>query len=293
VKRILRWLLALFVVTRARRGDADPRAEAAVVALLLSSAAAAAFFVVAYAVGFSTQVLGSSLAAALALLAVALLVVGKRLVVTEELAEPYPDEEDREAQRDVARIVRESGDGLTRKRLLGSAATVAGGALGAALITPAVSLGPALDTSRLNESPWRAGRRLVDEQGRPLTADEIDAGPFYTAFPEGAERKAIGSPLVLVRLRSGGAAATAGARRLGARGNRRVLEDLHARRLRRRAVPQPEVPADAAAPGARLPLPLLDVRPRRRRHRALRPGRAAAAAAAADDRRRPDTARRR
>ena len=75
--------------------------------------------------------------------------------------------------------------------------------LGAALITPAVSLGPVFDTSRLNESPWRAGRRLVDEQDRPLSADAIDIGPFYTAFPEGADKKAISPPLVLVRLDPG------------------------------------------------------------------------------------------
>jgi ubiquinol-cytochrome c reductase iron-sulfur subunit len=216
VKRIVRWLIGLMVVVRGVRGARRPpppprerivaptapdrRAENAVLALLLASAAAAVFFVVAYGVGWSTQVLGGSLAVALALLAAALLVVANRLIATEELSESYPDEGSPEAQADVAAIVRESGDGFTRKKLLGGAATVAGGALGAALITPAVSLGPVFDTSRLNETPWRAGRRLVDEQGRLVTADEIDVGPFYTAFPEGADQKAIASPLILVRL---------------------------------------------------------------------------------------------
>ncbi len=178
----------------------DPRAELIVAGLLVAAAAAAALFVVAYGVGWSTQVLGGTLAAALALVAAALLVIAKRLIVTEEKVEDYPDESHPDEQRAVAQIVRESGSGFTRKRLLGGAATLAGGTLGAALIAPAVSLGPTFDTSRLNESPWRAGRRLVDEQGRPLSADDIDVGPFYTAFPEGADKKAIAAPIVLVRL---------------------------------------------------------------------------------------------
>jgi ubiquinol-cytochrome c reductase iron-sulfur subunit len=219
VKRIVRWLVGLLVVARALRrskrdGAPEPArerivapappdrgAENLVVALLLAAAGASVCFVVAYGLGWSTQVLGGTLAVALALVAAALLVVGGRLIATEELSEPYPDERSPEAERDVAQIVRESGEGITRKKLIGGAAGVAGGALGAALVVPAASLGPVFDTSRLNETPWRAGRRLVDEQGRPLGADEIEVGPFYTAFPEGhARSKQIGAPLVLVRL---------------------------------------------------------------------------------------------
>jgi ubiquinol-cytochrome c reductase iron-sulfur subunit len=216
VRRILRWLLGLYVAVRAMRGDetpvpprrerivaqtpGDPRAELLVAALLVASALAAALFVVAYGVGWSTQVLGGSLAGALALIGAALIVAAKRIIPTEELAEPYPEEGDPEASRDVAQIIRESGDGLTRKRLLGGAATLAGGALGAALIAPAVSLGPTFDTSRLNRSPWRSGRRLVDEDDQLISADDIEIGPFYTAFPEWAEKKPIASPIVLVRL---------------------------------------------------------------------------------------------
>ena len=215
--RPLRWLLGVAVVARtvvglARRetvedrerivaaGEPSPRAEALVTALLLGTALASTFFVVAYAVGWSTQVLGGALAAALGLLAAALIVTGMHLVVTEHLEEEYPPDGDPEEETAVAQIVRESGSRITRKRLLGSAAGLAGGTLGVALIAPAVSLGPIFDTSRLNETPWRAGRRLVDEQNRPMSADEIDTGAFYTAFPEGADKDAIASPIVLVRL---------------------------------------------------------------------------------------------
>ena len=218
MSRIGRWLLGLFLAARAVSGDEKPpvpprrerivarapddeRGELVASLLMFASAAAAVFFVVAYGVGWSTQVLGGSLAAALVLLGVALTIIAHRVIATEDLLEEYPPGEgDPEAQRDVAQIVRESGEGLTRKRLLGGAATVAGGAVGAALITPALSLGPVFDTSRLNGSPWRAGRRLVDEKDRVLSADDIEFGPFYTAFPEGADKKPIASPIVIVRL---------------------------------------------------------------------------------------------
>ena len=216
--RFLRWLIGLFVAARTVRelrrspedpprivapGEPDPRAEAVVIVLLLLSAAAAVLFVVAYALEWSTQVLGGALGGSLALLAAALLVIGSRLVVTEELEGSYPQAGTPEEQDAVARIVRESGSRFTRKKLLGAAAATAGGALGAAMVAPALSLGPALDTSRLNETPWHRGRRLTDKDGKPFRTEDIGTGAFYTAFPEGADPKAIGSPVVLVRLDPG------------------------------------------------------------------------------------------
>jgi ubiquinol-cytochrome c reductase iron-sulfur subunit len=215
VRTLVKWLVGLIVlvrgVQRAREpepprerivepADPHPRAELVVAFLLVLAAAAAVVAVVAYGVGWSTQAFGGTLAAAIGLLAVALIVTAKTFIPTEELDEEYPPFGQEAESRAVTQIVRESGDGITRKRLLGGAAGLAGTAIGAALIAPAVSLGPVFDTSRLNESPWRRGRLLVDEQGRPLRADDLDTGTFYTAFPAGADRKAIGSPVILVRL---------------------------------------------------------------------------------------------
>jgi ubiquinol-cytochrome c reductase iron-sulfur subunit len=213
--RLRRWMIALIALLVGRRrrppepeqprerivaaGEPEPRAELAVIVLLLLAAAAAAAFVVFYAVGFSTQVLGLALAGALGLIAAALIVAARRLVVSEQLLEEYPEPHPTE-QESVAQIVRESGSRLTRKRLLTVAAGAAGGSLGAALVAPAVSLGPLFDTSALYETPWRRGRRLVDDDGRPLLADAIEREVFYSAFPEGASKKDIGSPLVVVRL---------------------------------------------------------------------------------------------
>jgi ubiquinol-cytochrome c reductase iron-sulfur subunit len=215
MRRPVRWFIAALVLARAVKPHREarppreriipaeapsPRAELIVVALLLGVAAASVLAVVAYAAGWSTQAFGGALAGALALLAVALIVTAEHLIVTEQLEEAYPPDENPEAEDDLTAILRESGDRITRKKLLGGAAAVAGTAIGAAAVAPALSMGPALNTSLLNDNPWHRGRRLVDEYGKPIRADDIDQGPFYTAFPHGAERMAIASPLILIRL---------------------------------------------------------------------------------------------
>jgi ubiquinol-cytochrome c reductase iron-sulfur subunit len=121
-------------------------------------------------------------------------------VISEEIDEPYPPFEHESAQDDVAAIIRESGTPITRKKLLGGAAGLAGTAMGAALVAPVASFGPALDSHRLLETPWRRGRRLVREDNVPVKADEIEQGAFYTAFAEGASHDLLGAPLVVVRV---------------------------------------------------------------------------------------------
>ena len=178
-----------------------PRSELAVVFLLLLSAAFAAGVPIIYALDPPrfTQVLGASLGLSLAFLSAALIVAGSRLIPDEQLEEDYPEESSRE-QAAVAEIVEESSSGFTRKKLLGSVAALTGGALGVAFLTPAVSLGPVFNTRQLYDTPWRRGRRLVDENGKPIAAGDVETKGFYTAYPEGADREELGSPLVVVRL---------------------------------------------------------------------------------------------
>lgn len=183
-------------------GPPDRRAEALVFWLLAAASACSIAFIVVYALDRlprQTQLLGTALGLAFAFLAAAAIVAGKRLVVSEQLEEDYAPAHARE-QEEVTRIVEESGSRITRKRLLTVAAGGAAGLLGLALVTPAVSLGPAFDVESYYRTPWRRGRRLVDEVGRPLRADEIEPAVFYTAFPEGASFETFGAPLVVVRL---------------------------------------------------------------------------------------------
>jgi len=183
-------------------GRPDRAAENLVLALFGLATLCAVAVPVVYAwdaIPNQTQFLGLALGLAFAFLAAASVVIGKRLVVTEELEEEYSTTHPDEIE-EVQQIVEESGDRFTRKRLLVVAGAGAGTALGAALLTPAVSLGPVFDMSSLYRTPWRRGVRLVDEAGRALLADEIEEETFYTAYPEHADREQMGAPLVVVRL---------------------------------------------------------------------------------------------
>jgi ubiquinol-cytochrome c reductase iron-sulfur subunit len=222
--RLWRWLLALGAWLLGRRRaraeeqeDGDGRivpagppergAENLVVIFLAIAALFAIGFVVTYAewgpVKMPNELLGVCLGGAFLFVALALAVVAKRLVVSEEVEEEYPGQ-NREEQDKVVEIIRESGSRFTRKRLLLGAAGAAGGAIGVAALTPALSLGPVWYTKPLDESPWHRGRRLVDENDNPIAADGIEIGSFYTAFPEGADKEKFASPIVVVRLHEGG-----------------------------------------------------------------------------------------
>jgi ubiquinol-cytochrome c reductase iron-sulfur subunit len=224
VRRLWRWFVATVVWMIARRpeprdeGDADapprrivqagepaPRAELVVAGLLGLAALSAVVFIVVYAVDRipdQTQYLGLSLGAAFAFLAAALIVTGRHLVVTEELEGEYTEPEP-EAAAQVARVVSESGSRLRRRRLLAAAAGLASTAVGLAMLVPAASLGPLFDLAQFTRTPWRRGRRLVDQAGRPILAAAIGTLEPVTAFPEHANPEEIGSPLVLVRLAPG------------------------------------------------------------------------------------------
>jgi ubiquinol-cytochrome c reductase iron-sulfur subunit len=216
---VKRWLIALLVLVlgRLRRrpllddererlvppGQPDRRAEN-IVLLLFGAATLCGFAVpVIYAwdaIPRQTQFLGLALGLAFAFISAACIVIAKRLVVTEELEEEYglthPDEEE-----EVERLVDESGSRFTRKKLIVLAGAGAGTALGAALLTPAASLGPVFDMSTLYKTPWRRGVRLVDEAGRVFLADDVEEETFYTAYPEHAEREQMGAPIVVVRVK--------------------------------------------------------------------------------------------
>lgn len=218
-RRLGRWVLALLTLLvgalfrrRSKQseterivppGSPERSAETLVLVLLAIAAIWALGFVAVYAEfsprNMPNELLGACLAMSLAFIAAALTVVAKRLVVTEELEDDYPEEHVEEEQ-EVVQIIRESGSRFTRKRLLIGAGTATAAALGAAVITPAASLGPIWDTAPLDQTPWRRGRRLVDETNRALRADDIKTETFYTAFPEGADKDEIGSSVVVVRL---------------------------------------------------------------------------------------------
>ena len=161
---------------------------------------------------------------------------------------------------------------ITRRRLFATGAP-AGGTLGSGPARPGRSLGPVLDTEPLTETPWRRGRRLVDEAGRRVAAGTRSRrAAFYTAFPEGANRETLGAPLVVV----GSTSARCTCRRAGGAGRRDGIVAYSkicthagcAIALYRRA----DCSRRSSRAGARLPVPLLDVRSGDRRHSDFGPG---------------------
>jgi ubiquinol-cytochrome c reductase iron-sulfur subunit len=182
-------------------------AELAVLALLGLSSLSALGFILIYAFGKSipneTQFLGAAIGLALFFLAAALIVVGLKLVPTEEVAEEYPPHEHPYEQQVIAEVIDESGTRFTRSRFFKLGLLGAGGTLGLAILAPAVSFGPLFRVGDFLQTPWRRGRRLVDENGKPYKAEEISEKNFYLAFPEGtndAEKEQMAASLVVIRL---------------------------------------------------------------------------------------------
>jgi ubiquinol-cytochrome c reductase iron-sulfur subunit len=185
----------------------NPAAELAVLALLGLSSLSALGFILVYAFAGSlpavTPLLGATIGLSLLFLAAALVVVGLKLVPQEEVAEEYPPHEHPGEQQVIAELIDESSTRFTRSRFFKLGLLGAGGTLGLALLTPAVSFGPLFHVGDFLRTPWRRGRRLVDENGRPYKASDIEKKNFYLAFPEGTndeEKNQMAASLVVIRL---------------------------------------------------------------------------------------------
>ncbi len=185
----------------------NPGAELAVLVLLGLSALSALGFVLVYAFASqlpaTTQLFGLTLGGSLLFLAVALIVVGLKLVPAEEIVEAYPAFEHPGEQQVLTEVLEESGSRISRRGLFKLGLLGSGGALGLALLAPAVSFGPLFHVKQFLATPWRRGRRLVDEDGKPYRTSDIEADNFYLAFPEGlpsASREELSASLILFRL---------------------------------------------------------------------------------------------
>jgi len=213
---IWRYAVAAIVLRLGRRRSvrreielpSDPGAESWVAALLFGAALAGLAFVAIYAFDDAdTQLLGLSIAVALALVAAALILAASLVVPQETLEEHRPPFADPEAAEsgdpveDAALTLREGSDGVTRRRLLGAAGAAAGVGLGAAALVPLASLGPAVG-DRYEESPWKDGVRLVEENGMAVKVDDLEVGSFVTAFAEGADKEGLATSLAVVRVRT-------------------------------------------------------------------------------------------
>jgi ubiquinol-cytochrome c reductase iron-sulfur subunit len=186
---------------RERPRDVGPngRAEGLLAALLVLTASAGIAFTTLFVLDPNTQLLGATLGAAFALLAAALVLASARVLPGETKVERRPMHGEQIETERTAQRLRAGAQGITRRRLLGGAAGAAGVGLAAAVAVPVAALGPGLD-DQLSRTPWLAGRRLVDTEGRPLLASDVNTGGFLTAFPEGAQQEELGSAVAVVRV---------------------------------------------------------------------------------------------
>jgi len=97
---------------------------------------------------------------------------------------------------------------VSRRTLLIRSLGLAVGGLGTAALFPIRSLGPSPGRA-LIETPWRAGRRMITEDGRMVRADDVPMEGLVTVFPEGYPGSADGQT-VLIRVAPGLIQAKAG-----------------------------------------------------------------------------------
>jgi ubiquinol-cytochrome c reductase iron-sulfur subunit len=216
VKRLIALLVWLWALLRGRRAGPppprppapDPRhvetggpawgAPLAAALLVLAGAALAAFGVLVV-VDPDTQLLGATIAGGLFALAAAFVVLASFVAPRETHVEERPTLDDPEDRRETEQVLASAGEGVSRRKLLAGAAGVTGVGLVAAAGLPITALGPSPGDAT-TDTPWHRGRRLVDEQGIPIKADDIGPGSFMTAFPEGADKRELGSPVVVVQV---------------------------------------------------------------------------------------------
>jgi ubiquinol-cytochrome c reductase iron-sulfur subunit len=182
-----------------RKVPASRRAENLVVGLLFAAAVTGFGFTAIYVVlSGNTQLLGLTMGLTLALLAAAAIIAGKFVTPQEIKVEDRGPLLDEEQTDEVIKVIQAGGEGVSRRVLLTGAGGLAGAALVTAAATPVASLGPKLDG--IHETQWRRGVRLVDDQGSPYLAEDIQIGSMYTALPERGDPEKIDAGLIVVRL---------------------------------------------------------------------------------------------
>jgi len=206
---------------QARPHDLDPRAEAQAERRVAGLFLLAGFAGIAFALVFflvdpefrfafplfdvtHTVLLGLTLGIALIGIGAGPVLWAKTLMPHEEdVQERHPfasRQEDREATlASLTEGIQQTGIG--RRKLILASLGFGGLGVGLAGAVPLFGLGPYRDLAQyLETTPFRAGSRLVRENGQPVRIGDLNIGGILTVFPEDDTHDADG-PTILIRMR--------------------------------------------------------------------------------------------
>ncbi len=174
------------------------RAQVIVGALFTVTMVAGFALLVVYLVGGDTQVQGILLTLAFGGLGAGIVVWAQRLLPTRVVIEDrHPLQPEPTAGASIAEAAtREAEAGFARRHLLIGLLLGAFAGLGAALLIPVLSLGPAPGRS-LFVTAWKKGSRVVGLDGKPVQAGELPIDGVLTVFPEGAAGDAMAQTLLI------------------------------------------------------------------------------------------------
>ncbi|HVX45807.1 MAG TPA: Rieske 2Fe-2S domain-containing protein [Mycobacteriales bacterium] len=199
----------------------EKRAERQVAFWFMLSAAASVAFVVCYIVvpwhyklgdngsyAWFTPVLGVCLGLALLGTGVGAVQWAKKLMPEEEVAQERHDGISSEFDREATGATLVSGlkdSGLQRRTLLRRSIGLGAGALGAVAVVPLIGGLIRKPRGELMHTPWKAGVRLVQLDGKPIKPGDMRPGSLATVFPDtGPEAfHQSDTPTMLIRLRPG------------------------------------------------------------------------------------------
>jgi quinol---cytochrome c reductase iron-sulfur subunit len=159
------------------------RSTPILVALGIAIAASVAVTVV-YGFGGQPQLEGALLGLTLGGIAVALIVLARRMLPGGhfvQVREDLPGTEDERAG--VAAAFSTGAEAMERRSLMVKMFGLAVGALGLAALFPIRSLGTRPGSS-LRHTDWKKGTRVVTGNGQPVRLDELDVDTVLTVFPE-------------------------------------------------------------------------------------------------------------
>ena len=169
---------------------------------LVATIAGAIGFAVAFSQDAGNGWLGGCLALALLGLGLALAFWGRDLAGDEVVSDRYPvPPDDSDGQAALATQLDEHASVVTRRGFLTKLLVFAVAVFALSQVVLLAALGPWPGNS-LFVTGWRKGRRLVTDDGEPVTRDVLATGGFLVAFPEGGE-DAANSQVVLLHFVKG------------------------------------------------------------------------------------------